>query len=109
MHEMPKQLKRALREVATAAYEEELRRALMPLAASFDEWRAGTISSSALTDSIHAFHNGPARTLFTQYDDRSLEFAVAHAIVTGVIGRSHVPDEVLAQLKGAIEFYEQRE
>jgi len=32
-----------------AAYEEEIRRALVPLAAAFDAWRAGTITSGALT------------------------------------------------------------
>jgi hypothetical protein len=107
MHDLPKWLKRALREVARAAYEEELRRALVPLAAAFDAWRTAAITSGDLTQRIHEFHNGPARELFTKYDSRSVEFAVAHAIVTGVIERSRVPGELLEHLKRAIAFYEQ--
>jgi len=95
-----------LRELANAAYEEELRRALVPLAAAFDAWRAGTITSTGLKERIHEFHDGPARELFLNYDRRSVRLAVAHAIVRGVIARAGVAPELVEHLKGAIEFYE---
>src|SRR5439155_26194820 len=48
--EMPKRLKRALREAAMAAHEEELRRALVPLDAAFQRWRAGDVGSGELAE-----------------------------------------------------------
>jgi hypothetical protein len=106
MGEMPKRVKRALREVAMRAHEEELRRAIVPLAEAFEQWRAGKVSSGELVDLIHNFHQGPARELFKRYNYGSLDLAVAYAIVTGVIDRGQVPDELIDHLRRAIEFYE---
>ncbi len=106
MTDTPQRLTRRLRELARIAYEEELRRALVPLAAAFDAWRTGTITGTDLKEQIHAFHEGPARELFLKYDRRSVRLAVAHAIVSGIIDRARVPAELLEHLKGAIEFYE---
>jgi len=39
--EIPKRIKRLLREQMGKAYEEEIRRALLPIAAAFEEWKAG--------------------------------------------------------------------
>jgi hypothetical protein len=61
MGEMPKRVKHALREVAMRAHEEELRRAIVPLAEAFEQWRAGKVSSGELVDLIHNFHQGPAK------------------------------------------------
>jgi hypothetical protein len=107
MGEMPKRVKRALREVAMQAHEEELRRLLLPLADAFDQWRAGRLSSGELVDMIHQFHQGPARELFKKYNYASLELAVAHAVVTGVIDRGQLPGEILDHLRRAIQFYEE--
>ena len=107
-HEMPKRLRRALREAAMEAHEEELRRALLPLAAAFEKWRAGELSSGELTERIHEFHDGPARELFKRYNYGALDLAVAHAIVSCVLDRSRLPQELLAALQPAIAFYEQQ-
>jgi hypothetical protein len=107
MAEMPKRVKRALREAAMRAHEEELRRALLPLAEAFDQWRAGQVSSGELVDLIHQFHQGPARELFKKYNYGSLDLAVAHAIVTGVIARGQLPGELVDHLRRGIEFYEE--
>ena len=50
MEDTPKHVKRALRELAGAAHEEGLRRALVPLQAGFDRWARGELSSGELTD-----------------------------------------------------------
>ena len=110
MEDTPKQIKRALRELAAAAHEEELRRALVPLRAKFDRWARGELSSGELTDNIHQFHQGLARELFARYNSGMLDAAVAYAIVSGFINRSDVPPAVLSHLARALAFYEsQRE
>lgn len=104
MERPTKAVKRALRQLATLAHEEELRRALLPIAAAFGQWQAGQLGSGELTEIIHAFHQGPARELWKKYSSGSLEFAVAHAIVSGVIERDQVPPDVLVHCRGAIEY-----
>lgn len=106
--EPPKRIKRLLREYAAQAYEEELRRALAPLAEAFDHWSRRELESSALCDLIHEFHQGPARDLHVRYDRRHWGMAIAYAITTGVIDRASVPAELLEHLRGALEFYDQR-
>jgi hypothetical protein len=103
MNQPTKSVKRALRALAAAAHEEELRRALLPVAAAFEEWRAGRLGSGDLTVRIHEFHHGPARELYKTYNLGSLELAVAGAIVAGVLDRGAVPVEVLEHCMGAIE------
>ena len=105
---MPKRLRRALRDAAMEAHEEELRRALLRLAAAFEKWRAGELGSGELSEHIHAFHDGPARELFKKYNYGALDLTVAHAIVSGVLDRSRLPQELLAVLERAISFYEQQ-
>jgi hypothetical protein len=109
MTEIPKRLKRLLRTWAGEAHEEELRRALVPLAEAFDRWKRGDIASSELSNLIHKFHQGPARQLFVKYDTNHLEAPVAHAIVTGVLDKNKIPPELLEQLAAWIKFYEDRE
>jgi len=106
--EMPKRLKRALREAAMAAHEEELRRALVPLDAAFQRWRAGDVGSGELAELIHEFHDGPARELFKRYNYGQLDLAVAHAIVAGILDRSRLPGELVEALGRAIAFHEER-
>jgi hypothetical protein len=101
----PKRIKRLLRELAAKAHEEELRRALIPLANAFDRWSRGEADSFELSDLIHGFHQGPARDLFVRYTTRPPDSAVAYAIATGIIDRREVPEELLEHLALALEFY----
>jgi hypothetical protein len=105
MHDVPRRIKRLLREYAGRAHEEELRRELQPIAAGFDEWRRGSVDTWELCDRIHEFHNGAARRLFNLYTDRDPTTAVAHAIHTGVIPRDQVPEELLEHLENALALY----
>jgi hypothetical protein len=109
MTEIPKRLKRLLRTCAGEAHEEELRRALVPLAEAFDRWKRGDIASSELSNLIHKFHQGPPRELFVKYNTNHLEAPVAHAIVTGVLDKTKIPLELLEQLAASIKFYEDLE
>ncbi len=106
MADIPKRVKRLLRECAAAAHEEELRRALLPIAEAFKRWEQGELGSGDLSELIHRFHQGPARDLYLRYDTTHLEAPVAYAIATGVLDREAVPAEVLNHVAGMIQFYE---
>jgi hypothetical protein len=103
----PKAIRRALRETAGRAYEEELHRALGVLAAAFDEWRVGRLPSGELADRIHRFHDGASRDLWKKYNFAPIESVVAHAIVTGVVDRATVASDLVGYLQRAIRFYEE--
>ena len=83
--------------------EEELRRGLLPIAAAFDQWRAGKLGSGKWTEIIHEFHDGRARELWKQCAGL-LEFAVAHANVAGQIEQDTVPAKILDHSRGVTEF-----
>ncbi len=105
MKEVSKAVKRGLRQLGAVAYEEELRRALLPLADVFEAWKAGRVASGDLVEAIHAFHQGPARELHLRYDRHLLPASVAQAVARGILKKEQVPPEVLAHLAGLLEFY----
>ena len=105
MADMPKRTKRLLREYAAAAHEEELRRALVPVAEAFGRWERRELGSGELSEIIHHFHQGPARDLWTRYNAPHLEMVVAFAITTGLLSRDTIPAELLDHLAGAMRFY----
>ena len=112
MHDVPKNVKQLLRKHAAAAHEEELRRALLPLAEAFKKWGEGQLGSGELSELIHEFHQGPARELWVRYNPGStsnLVMPVAYAMVTGVLDRETIPPALLEHLARAIEFYEEKE
>ena len=107
MADTPKRIKRLLRDRAGRAHDEELRRALVPVAEAFKRWEHWELGSGELSDIIHRFHQGPARELFGRYNDTPyLEMAVAYAITVGVLDRQTIPAELLDHLARALAFYE---
>jgi hypothetical protein len=106
MADTPKRIKRLLREHAAAAHEEELRRALVPVAEAFKRCERGELGSGELSEIIHRFHQGPARELFARYNTPYLEMIVAYAITVGVLDRQKIPAELRDHLARALEFYE---
>jgi hypothetical protein len=105
--DLPKRIKRLLREWAGAAHEEELRRALLPVSEAFGRWARRELGSGELSEIIHGFHQGPARELWVRYNTSHLEMPVAFAITTGVLARDTIPAELLEHLAGALRFYEE--
>jgi hypothetical protein len=93
MHNLPKAAWKAVRQLASLAYERELSAELVRLQGKFDEWRREVIDAFELERAIHDFHNGSARELFNRYSGSAmLDHAVAGAVISGVIGEDEVPE-----------------
>src|SRR2546422_6315186 len=84
MAETPKRIKRLLREYAAVAHEEELRRALLPVAEAFKRWEREELDSGELSEIIHKFHQGPARDLWVRYntDRKSTRLNSSHGYIS---------------------------
>ncbi len=106
MNDYPKKIKRLLREFAAQAYEKELSRELARLDESFAEWRDGKINSGELSDRIHQYETGASRELFNKYNDGRNDFNVAYAIITEILDRQDVPEEVIQAIDKHLSFYQ---
>jgi hypothetical protein len=93
MHELPKAARRAIRELASLAYERELVVELRKLRCDFDAWTADEMNAFELEQAIHRFHDGVARELYNRYSPGStLPHAVAAAIMRGTISSTEIPE-----------------
>lgn len=104
MRDLPKSIKRVLRELNGLAHERELQRALGDLEAQFRAWRSGEIDCWELKDRIHRFHDGTARDLWKAYNDGDPAANVAVAVQSGVLQREEIPAEALEALRGWLEW-----
>jgi hypothetical protein len=96
--DLTKAQRRRLTELAALAYQRELDAELGKLEAEFRRWRSGELSPHELSDLIHAFHNGPSRELFSRYDRKFRDLAVAGAVRRGVLSEVEVGPEILSLL-----------
>ena len=106
MQEVPKRIKRLVREWAGIAHDRDLRKALSELRAEFDRWDRGEIDSFELNDLVHRFHQGTARDIWKRYATTHLEPAVASAVAAGVLLKEELPVELVQYIADLIEFYE---
>ena len=83
MDSLSKVHRRELRQAAARVEEADCRRALSELAAAFDDWREGKVSSVELHEIVHAFHRGPGWELFKLYTALSPREIVAQGIAPG--------------------------
>lgn len=106
MTDYSKSIKRLLRELAAEAYEKELSRELAQLDKSFAEWRDGKINSGELNHRIHQYETGASRELYKKYNEGKNEFNVAYAIVSGILDRENIPEELIEAIDKHMRFYE---
>jgi len=106
MQEVPKRMKRLVREWAGIAHDRDLRKALSELSVQFDRWDRGEIDSFELNDLVHRFHPGTAREIWRRYASTHLEPAVASAVAAGVLRKEELPAELVQHIARLIEFYE---
>ena len=106
MQEVPKRIKRLVREWAGVAHDRDLRNALRELRMQFDRWDRGEIDSFELNELVHRFHQDTSREIWKRYATTHLEPAVASAVAAGVLRKEELPSELLQHIDGLIEFYE---
>jgi hypothetical protein len=107
--EYPKPIKRKIRQLAGLLYERALAQALKQLEREFARWRQGRCDPFELEEQIHAFHEGPARQLFTRFGPQPADMiaiSVAQAIASGQLTREEAGPEVLEALRRKIETFE---
>lgn len=90
--------RRKLRELADLAYERELAEALRELAADFAAWKRKSINSFDLAESIHDFHDGVARDLWSLHTRLKPAIIVAGALERGVLSSKDVSAGIWAKL-----------
>ena len=105
MQEVPKRIKRQVREWAGIAHDRDLSKALGELRAQFGLWERGEIDAFELNERVHRFHEDTSREIWKRYASTHLEPAVASAVATGVLHREELPSELLQHINGLIEFY----
>jgi hypothetical protein len=92
---LTKAQRRQLRELGGIAYERDLSEELTRLESEFRRWRTGEIDAFGLEAAIHAFHQGPARELFSTYGHSNLDLAVARAIHRGSLSAEEAGPETM--------------
>jgi hypothetical protein len=106
MQDLPKHLKRLVREWAHIAHDRELREALADLRGQFGRWERNEIGSFDLNDLVHQFHDGVSREIWKRYATNHLEPAIASAVVAGILRKEELPPDLLKHISNLIEFYE---
>ena len=105
----PNRLKALLRQHAAVAWEAEMRAALGSLAAKFDEWKAGRMSSDDLHAAIHEYHNGPGREIWKRFATSNPKVPLAHAVAAGLVPEESLPIEVRGEIAGMVELFRDRD
>ena len=103
--EFTKRERQQLRELASVVYEAELGALLGELVRSFHQWRAGTLLASELSQTIHAFHQGESRRLWSMYQTLKEPEIVARGIALGLIADDKVPHALTDKLSSLVELF----
>jgi len=101
--------RRRLRELGGIAYERDLSGELTKLESEFRRWRGGEIDAFELSETIHRFHQGPSRELFSKYDRSNLDFAVAQAIHRGVLSEEEAGADMIELLGSHLAFLREQD
>jgi hypothetical protein len=104
--DLTKGQKRELRRIVALAYERELSVALAALEEQFRRWRAGEIGPHDLGEAIHTFHQGPSRTLWSQYNEGHGYLAAVAAVANGIVAKHEVAADLMEILKPRLADFE---
>jgi hypothetical protein len=76
--DLPKALKREIRDLAGVVHERLLTRELGKLEAEFARWRLGELDAFELSALIHKFHEGPPRKLWLMFNTNHISTLACH-------------------------------
>ncbi len=85
IHDLTKQERRHIRELAGLAWERELRTAITVLGQSIRQMEAGDLNPFQVSEIIHKHHNGVARELYSKYSHSFTWYAVCRAHMDGIL------------------------
>src|SRR5208283_4853485 len=74
--------KSTLRALARIAYERELKSTLSILAAKFDDWKMGKVTSFEMEELVHKYDCDESRKLWSLYNSTSVHSIVARAVAS---------------------------
>jgi len=95
--DLPKALKREIRELAGVVHERWLALELGKLEGEFARWRAGELDAIELSALIHKFHEGPPRALWLMFNTNhvaTLSLRLREALEDGTLRAEEVSEEV---------------
>ena len=107
--ELPKAVKKKVRELLRVVYQRELSKALSKLDEDFEQWRQKRLDALQLSDRIHAFHEGPAQRLYKKWVLPNADMMVAYAVTQGLLSEEEAGPEVVAALDRWIAFFRENE
>lgn len=105
MREFTKAERRTLRELAGRAYEADARAVLAELEGEFARWRSGELESEELLTTIHEFHQGQSRELWSRYQSLKDPEIVARGVSLGWLSNDELPERLRAELQPLIELF----
>jgi hypothetical protein len=94
--------RKLIRQLASTAWERQLREELKKIGGVLSEMESGHLSPFDADAAVHAFHNGVSRELYNRYSDSDPWFAVCRAHFDGVLtdeDLSGASDNIRAELK----------
>jgi hypothetical protein len=105
MTEFTKSERKQLRELAGDVYEAEAAQILGELATSFARWRSGELLPSELLQSIHDFHRGHSRQLWSMYQAMRDPDIVARGLARALLDPARVPENLREKLEPFAVFF----
>lgn len=96
--DLPKALKREIRDLAGVLHERLLAAELRKLEAEFARWREGALDAIELSTLIHRFHEGPPRQLWLQFNTNNVKVLSVHlkeGLEEGVMRAEEFSEEAL--------------
>jgi hypothetical protein len=98
--------KSTLRTLSRIAYERELKNTLSILAAKFDNWKIGKVTSFEMEELVHKYDCDESRKLWSLYNSSSLQSIVTRAIATGLLSEEEVGAKIITLLAEQIAFFQ---
>ena len=100
--DLPKALKREIRELAGVVHERLLAAELRKLDGEFARWRTGEMDAFELSALVHKFHEGPPREFWIAFNTNQIP-ALLHRVAEGrdegILPEAEISEDLLAFLQ----------
>jgi len=99
--QLPKGMKREIRQLAGAMHERLLAAELCKLDGEFARWRRKELDAFELAAAVHRFHEGPPRRLLNTFNTNHIEvliFKVREGLERGLLREEEISEEVIELL-----------